>query len=181
LLALPVTMIFQISRRQVFQGQITLKWAFGLIGGHFPLFEAKPPSADGSRARQIKTRTQRHASGGSSPLALIRNRSFRQRIFRFVSDVWRALEKSNLTLRIRLGLGDPADTGQLWAFVGPVAGILANVEEASLEIEPDFMDEVFELDSSGTIRFIPLHMLFLALTLLLSPTVWQGIRKMQRG
>ncbi len=102
-------------------------------------------------------------------------------MFRFVADLWRAIRKQDVNLRIRLGLGDPADTGRLWAVVGPVAGLLANVEEASVEIEPDFMDAVFELESSGEIRLIPLQILYLVVALLLSPPVWLGVKRMRRA
>ena len=105
---------------------------------------------------------------------------FRQRVFRFIRAVWRAIHKQDLRLRMRIGLGDPADTGQLWALVGPLSGLLANNREASIEIEPEFFDAIFELDSSGSIRIIPLQLLYLAVGLLLSPSVWQGIREMRQ-
>ena len=90
-------------------------------------------------------------------------------MIKFTRDFWHAIQKHNITLRIRIGLGDPADTGHMWAIVGPVSGILATIEEASIEIEPEFIDSVFELDSSGNIRIIPLQMIYLVFGLLLSP------------
>ena len=96
-----------------------------------------------------------------------------------MSDFWHAVRKRHVSLHIRIGLGDPADTGQLWAVVGPVAGVLATIQEASIEIEPEFFDTTFELDGSGNIRLIPLQMIYLIVALLLSPAVWQGISKMR--
>jgi len=93
----------------------------------------------------------------------------------------RALQKKDVNLRVRVGLGDPADTGQLWAIVGPMAGILANVQQASIEIEPEFFDATFQVNSSGNIRLIPLQMIYLTAGLLLSPPIWQGIIKMRRA
>ncbi|MDX1697383.1 MAG: DUF2953 domain-containing protein, partial [Thiohalobacterales bacterium] len=112
-------------------------------------------------------------------LAAIRQKSFRRRIIRFAGDIWRALHKSNLSLQIRLGLGDPADTGRLWAVVGPVAGILSNTREASIEVMPEFLESTFEMGGSGEIRVIPLQMIYLTAGLLLSPPFWQGIRRMR--
>ncbi len=180
LLAIPVTMMFEVTRRQALQGQVTLLWAFGLVRVHIPLPVKRAASPGAKRATQ--KRRQRGRSGSKSkPLALIRYRPFRRRVFRFVADLWRAIRKQDVNLRIRLGLGDPADTGRLWAVVGPVAGLLANVEEASVEIEPDFMDAVFELESSGEIRLIPLQILYLVVALLLSPPVWLGVKRMRRA
>lgn len=83
-------------------------------------------------------------------------------------------------MHLRIGLGDPADTGQLWALMGPVAGVLANCKGASFEIEPEFYEETFELDSSGRIEFVPLQILYLTIAMLLSPPVWRGIKEMRR-
>lgn len=84
-------------------------------------------------------------------------------------------------VRIRLGLGDPADTGQLWGLLGPVAALLSNLQGARLELEPEFMDAVFELEGSGTIRFVPLQLLVLVAALMLSPSIWQGVRFMRQA
>ena len=89
------------------------------------------------------------------------------------------MRKRNLILRLRIGLGDPADTGRLWGFAGPVAGVLAGTGGASIEIVPEFFDETFELDSSGDIRLVPLQMVYLAAGLLLSPALWQGLKHLR--
>ena len=115
-----------------------------------------------------------------NPLATLRQKSFRQRILRFGRDIWRALRKRNLYLRIRVGLGDPAETGQLWALFGPLSGLLVNIEDASIALEPEFIDAVFELDSSGKISVIPLQLLYLVLGLLCSPPFWRGMQKMRQ-
>ena len=106
----------------------------------------------------------------------LRQTAFRRRIILFIHDLWHAVHKRDISLRLRVGLGDPADTGQLWAMLGPVAGMLADTQAASIEIEPEFFDATLELDSSGDIRFIPLQMIYLTVGLLLSPPVWRGIK-----
>lgn len=181
LLAIPVTLTFQVSRQQVFRARMTLKWAFGLVRVRIPLSNKLPSSSQTEAASRNIHRATRHSTRSGSLFTLIRQRAFRRRILTFVSDLWHAVDKRNIHLRVRLGLGDPADTGQLWAVVGPVAAILANVKEARLEIEPEFMETVFELHSSGTIRLIPLQIITLVLVLLLSPSVWHGIRQMRNA
>ena len=179
LLAIPVTVTFDVSRRRALHGRFLLTWAFGLVRIPIPLSKAKPPSPETDEAVRKSRRAQRRSTNSVNPIALIRQRDFRRRILKFITDLWHAIDKRNIRLRIRLGLGDPADTGRLWAIVGPLAGLLANVKEARLEIEPEFMDALFELDSRGTIRLIPLQIITLVIALLLSPSVWQGIRQMR--
>jgi len=180
LLVIPVTLNYQLSWRRAFRGSFKLQWLFGLVRIQLPLHQSRTAS---SQKKKITRKHRKEISSGkkSNPIAVIRQKSFRQRIIKFIRDFWYAIHKDNLTLRIRIGLGDPADTGQLWAIVGPVSGMLATIQEASIEIEPEFIDAIFELESSGNIRIIPLQMIYLTIGLLLSPSIWQGIKQMRRA
>lgn len=177
-LAVPVTLTYRVSWRRGFQANITLKWLFGLV--HIPL----PSTTSTTPASEQKTITpkvskKQRASRKTNPVVALRQSAFRRRLFRFASDVWHAIHKQHVVLRIRIGLGDPADTGQLWAVIGPLSGILATFQDALIEIEPEFIDAVFELDSSGNIRIIPLQLLYIAIGLLVSPAFWRGVNQMR--
>jgi len=180
LLAIPVTLIYHVSWQQAFHGDIKLQWAFGLIRVRLPLFQSKPPSTEGNEPAQKISQKKTSPGQPLNPLAVFRQKSFRRRIIQFIRAIWHAIHKRDISLRIRIGLSDPADTGQLWAIVGPVSGILANIQQVSIEIEPVFFDTTFELDSCGNIRVVPLQMIYLTLGLLLSPSVWQGIKQMRK-
>ena len=177
LLAIPLTLTFRVAWREAFDNDFLVKWAFGLIQTRIPIegtsSSAKPPQTD-----DRKPRIGDRSSGKSwNILAAVRHRGFRQRVFRFMKALWRAVRKRDVRLRVRLGLGDPADTGRLWAALGPISGLLANVPDASIRIEPEFQDATIELESSGSIRIIPLQLIYLTAALLLSPLVWQGLRQ----
>mgnify|MGYP001066754637 CR=1 FL=1 len=169
LLAVPLTLRFRLTRYETIEGEVTLQWLFGLVNITLskpqPHHETKKPGrAQGNKA--------------SSQLKLARalqQKSFRDRIFKFAADIWHAIKKGNFRLYLRLGLGDPADTGQLWAVIGPLSGLLFALEDAEIEIEPDFMESTFELESQGNIRIIPLQLITLTLGLIFSPTIWRGI------
>lgn len=184
LLAIPLTLTYQVSWRQVFQGDVHLCWAFGLLRLRLPVSQdMKPASTDrrsskehaGKKPVREKPRSRKKLN----PMAAIRMKSFRRRILRFLHDLWHIIKKRDVQLRLRIGLGDPADTGQLWAVVGPLSGMLFKFREVAINIEPEFMDATFEMDSSGSIRVIPLQMIFLTIGLLLSPALWQGMRQMR--
>ncbi len=179
LLTMPVTLLFQLSRRRHFEGYVMLQWAFGLVQVRIPVSGIQQ-KARAPREKK-KKRSQRRSHGGAKPLALIRYRPFRRRVFRLLSGLWRAIRKEDVVLQIRLGLGDPADTGRIWALVGPVSALLANVKEMQVEIEPEFMEAVFELDSRGTIRIIPLQIIALVVAFFLSPPFWAGMRRMRQA
>lgn len=180
LLAIPVTLTYQVSWRRTFEGRVTLQWLFGLVRIQLSSKESKSPALEPEKSAQRK-RKQVPSGKKSSPVAAFRHKYFRQRVFRFIRDFWHAVQTQNMKLRFRIGLGDPAETGQLWAIVGPVSGMLATIQGASIEIEPEFIEPVFELDSSGNVRIIPLQMIYLTIGLVLSPAIWQGIKQMRQA
>lgn len=180
LLAIPVTLTFQVSWPYAFQSYIKLQWVFSLVSMRLPSFQSKASSTEGEELAQRIEHVELSTRRKQNIFALIRQKLFRRRIIRFISDFWHAVHKRDISLRIRIGLGDPADTGQLWSIVGPVTGMLASIKEASFEIEPEFFDTTFEVDGSGSIRFIPLQIIYLTIEMLLSPSVWRGIKQMRK-
>lgn len=177
LLAVPLTLTYQVSSRQDIQSDVTLQWAFGLVRRKISSQRVKATPPDHDEAGQKVGPVERSSRNNGRIFAAVRQKEFRRRIVRFVSDLWHAVDKKDVGLRLRLGLGDPVDTGQLWAVVGPIAGILASVQDATIEIEPEFFDVTFELDSSGCLRIIPLQLIYLMVALLLSPRIWHGISR----
>ena len=179
LLAIPVVLTFKVSRDQTFQGGVKILWLFGLVRVHRPLFQTMGSALKAKESEHQNNRFLRSSEENSNVFAAIRDKTFRQRVLRFLSDSWHAIDKQNINLRMRIGLGDPVETGQLWAVVGPIAGILSNIQEGSIEVLPDFVDSRFELDSSGKLRLVPLQLIYLTVGLILSPSFWQGLRTMR--
>jgi len=181
LLAMPVTLTYELFWKQTLSGKVSLDWAFGLVRTDVSPDPAisrpeKPEAAPKRAGRRGNSK-----KGKTNILAAIRQESFRRRIVRFLSDVWRGIHKKDVRLMVRMGLGDPADTGRLWAMLGPLSGMFADLPGISIAIEPDFLDTNLEVDSSGTLRIVPLQFLALALGLLVSPSIWRGVMLMQKS
>ena len=179
LLALPVTLTYQLSWKETLSASVRLNWAFGLVRADVSPGRTKAKAGEPKSARKKAGRRKKAKNRKTNAMAAFRQPSFRRRIFRFVSDLWHALHKKNVRLLVRAGLGDPADTGRLWAALGPLSGMLARWRDVRIMIEPDFIDATFEVDSSGTIRVIPLQVTIIALGLLVSPAVWRGMLVMR--
>jgi hypothetical protein len=177
ILAIPITFSYQVAWAQTLQSEISVHWLFGLVRIRLPSYQSKTPTQEGKKASKATPQVKRSARQKQQLFSTLKQKAFRRRIMRFFSDCWRAIHKQDLRLRMRIGLGDPADTGHLWAIVGPMAGILGNLRDMSVQIEPEFIDATFELDSSGNIRLVPIQMIYLVLGLLLSPPVWQALRR----
>lgn len=174
LLAVPLRLIFRITRQQQLAGEVMLQWLFGLMVLRLPLTPDghPPPKVSSTAGRRMSHNTPRLRLG-----AALRQPAFRNRIIRFTRDIWHAIHKQQLSLHLRVGIGDPAATGQLWSILGPLSGMLFMLDDADISIEPDFIDSTLELESCGNIRIIPLQIIYHLLALLLSPDIWHGLRE----
>ena len=163
--------------------ELRLNWVFGLVKLRLPTSVSETP-ADTAEvdARPTRRATKRLRRGPKpNPFAALRQRPFRQRVLRLVRDLWHAIDRQNLRLDLRIGTGDPAETGQLWAVLGPVSGMLQNLEDARIRVTPEFVDAALDVDGSGQLRVIPLQILAIAAGLMLSPPIWRGLRAMRAG
>jgi hypothetical protein len=183
LLAVPVGVAFQVKRIEAIQGHVTINWLFGLVRLHRRIPEVKnQPSqshpdrrATGSRAKPAPSSRLRGV------LAVLRRDAFRERACDFVRDLVLAAHVEDLLLRVRLGLGDPCDTGRLWALLGPVGALAQGLHDAEVRLEPEFLDAALEFEVCGRAVLVPLQILALAFGFLLSPVSLRAWRALVAG
>lgn len=173
LLAIPVDLAFSVQRHEGWQeGRGTLGWLFGLV--RLRLGKAKLRAE--SKPERTKIKRRHHKRGGARRImVMLRIEGFGWRLLRLARDLLRRIHIRELSLKIRLGLDDPADTGRLWAVVGPLAAMLALPPVTRVAIEPEFSTEALEVDGKGHIRIIPIQLLFVILVFLLSPTTLRAL------
>lgn len=178
-LAIPLRLSYKLSWPEPFESDVRLQWAFGLLSLRVPAPKSPRTATKDEEHLEKPDRLRPSKLKSGNLLSVIRRKAFRQRLTVFGGDMWRAVHKRDVKLHLVIGLGDPADTGQLWALVGPMAGILATIQDTSIVIEPEFVDATIALDGSGTLRIIPLEIIYLIIGLLLSPPIWRGIREVR--
>ena len=182
LLAIPISLSLSVTRKQTLEGYASIVGLFGLLKfkTRFP-GESKSKNHSTKKTKKIlktNTKTIKH-NNNSQGFFLFTRPAFRQHIINFIKRLLIATHAKNLYLRCRIGLSDPADTGRLWAIMGPLSGILKNLQFMTIELEPEFINEGIELESYGHFRFIPLQFIALVLAFMLSPTTlraWQSSR-----
>ena len=179
LTAIPVELRFRVAWRGLLRNDTELIWAFGLVRIRLPSHDDTPQLPRTEAPAHSAHRSARATRNGTRLSVIMRERPFRRRLLRFVRDLWGALRKNNVRIRSRIGLGSPADTGQLWSMLGPVSAMLRNIESASIRVEPEFLKSTLEVDSCGSVRLVPLQLVYLTTALLLSPVVWRGYRAMR--
>ena len=178
LLASPVEVAFRLEGIEAFNGQLTLSWLFGLVRFRIQLPVAGKPrpraAPSGAKARGIPLGHRQ-----SNVLAVLQQEGLRRRVWRLMRDLVGSLRVQELFLHLRLGLGDPADTGRLWAFVGPLVAMARKLRQVQLRIEPEFVDAVLEMHAHGRLVLIPLQCLALIIGFALSPAsihAWRTLR-----
>lgn len=179
ILAVPITVVFRVDRFGELKGQLGFRWLFGLVR-----FQSAIAGADSTRprrgrkpAKKNKERKAGHRARGI--ISLMRQSDFRRHAIGLIRNLLRVIHARSLYLHLRIGLGDPADTGRLWAFVGPVAGVAASLRNAEVHLEPEFMGPVLEIESHGEFLLVPLQFIALAVAFVVSPTTiraWYALR-----
>jgi hypothetical protein len=181
LLAVPVSVDFRVQGIEPFSGHVGVRWMFGLVRLRLPF----PGAGSSPRRREEVPKAPRDGDGsaprgrGRNVLAALRQGAFRRRVQRLVGDLVRAVHVHRVRLLMRLGLGDPADTGRLWALVGPVNAV-ARWRDVDIRIEPDFLEPVLEFEADGRVDVVPLRFVVLVVGFALSPPTlraWRTVRE----
>lgn len=180
MLAVPLDVAFRFQGIDPFNGQIKIRWLFGLMRFRIqvPTVTQEPPTHAAAGSAAKPSRPKGKAGGGRALAILLRQAAFRRRIYRLARELVEAAHPHDLGLRMRLGLGDPADTGRLWAWVGPLGLAADGLRNARVSIEPEFMDAVFEFEAQGRLLLMPLRWLLLVMAFLVSPAsirAWRAL------
>ena len=183
LLAVPVTVAFRVEHIKGIRGQVSFRWLFGLVRYRAAMPDAGRAESHDKVRIAGKVRKRGKGSGARGILRLMRQSEFRRRFARLVRAVLRTIQARDLYLHLRIGLGDPADTGRLWALFGPIAGLAGSLRGAEIRLEPEFSDPVLELESHGEFRLVPLQIVALTAFFAASPSTlraWHSMREGQR-
>jgi Protein of unknown function (DUF2953) len=166
LLAIPVDVKFSVRLHERFKARVMIAWMFGLV--RLPI-----PSKTGKPARQEPSpktgRGQHFYKRGRNMVTMLRSEGFWPRLLRFASDILNVMHIRILRLRVRLGLEDPADTGQIWAFVGPLTVMLAGARGTDIDIEPDFERAFLSVDGNAELRVVPIRVFAVVIPFIGSP------------
>jgi hypothetical protein len=168
LLSVPVDLSFRVQNSPSWRVVGVIRWLFGVV---------KYPLAPGGGRRKHehkrrKTLRKRRLKFGR----LVREAAFRRRFPRFVQDVIASIQLLDFRARLRLGFEDPADTGLLWALVGPLMVFLRHTN-IDLDVRPEFSESRMEIDLQGLVRVTPARLAWVLAVFALSPGVRRAISR----
>lgn len=176
-LLIPVQLSFAARWPSEQPNKIAVRWCFGLIRHEKTLPAGDRPTQSASKGRAKRTTPDRKPFPVA---ALVAQRRFRARLYRLASRLWHAIDKDAIRVSVRVGTGDPAETGRLWAIVGPLSGWLQTLESYQIDVLPDFDRPVVEGTASGTLGFAPLRLLAPLVAFACSPALWQSVARARR-
>jgi hypothetical protein len=175
ILALPVDLALRVRREERTRVAIRVRWLWASFQkGLMPRKpraaeppEEKPPAAP--RKKRGPVRWPRYV------LAAARTEGFLLRVLRLGPDLLRTLRLRELLVDLRLGLDDPALTGECYGGLCTVLVPLQSLTGSRLRIEPCFDGPVLEGSLETEIRVVPARILGAVLAFALSgPTLRAG-------
>jgi hypothetical protein len=171
LLAVPADVSLEVEREERLRVRLGFRWLFvrlrheldpttlGRSGERKPRKEKAKPAGMTRSIRSIR----RIRAAGRVPGLWKAARRFLRRAASSVRPV-------EVAGRLRVGIGDPAETGRLWALAAPAALWLARRPWSDVTVEPDFSGAGVTGTLGGTLRLYPGRLVYAVLSTVLSPT-----------
>lgn len=182
-LTIPLDLDFSFAKTDHIRSRWNVIWMFGLVRINVHSSPAKTVKKKSpSPVKAVKKPKSHRRRKRVNFLAALQSKGFIHRIMLFITDIIRAFRIRKLSCSVKMGLDDPADTGQLWGVVGPVAACLYNVGDSyQISVEPDFNGICFTADCYGNIRLLPIQVIVIMFGFLFSPANWRAFIRLYRG
>lgn len=137
--------------------RLRLSWLFGLITKEVEKREKKPTEKKKVVKEKQKLAESKRRIGDI--FAILRTRGLLRQFIVLITDILRRFKIRDFIVDFRVGLGNPADTGLLFALIGPATFLLSSSFPHQIRVEPSFEDETaFEGHLSGTVRLRPIQL-----------------------
>jgi hypothetical protein len=171
----PVDVTFFVEKDATFRLGGTVSVLFGLIRRTWEIGERRRLEEDGSTAKRKRFRRI-----GRSLRTVLTTRESAVKLLVCAKDMLQTVEVRELSARLRIGLGDPGDTGMLFAVLVPMTE-LVGLSCVDFRAEPDFEQEVIEGRCRAGLRAVPARFFRPLLPLLFSRTGRSLVQAVARG
>lgn len=155
ILCIPLDMVLHADVHGKPRVRLRVSWLFGLVSREISGEKEKPEEKRGAAQGKKK-----HGWGDSGVIfRILRTKGMLKRLKELVKHVLASFKWRDIVADFRVGLGDPADTGALFAFLGPAAAFLGSSHRHQIRIMPSFGDDaVLEGYSYGVARLRPIRL-----------------------
>jgi hypothetical protein len=169
-------MAFQVSVPGRPRFRMKLLWLFGLVSKEITQ-KKKPKEKKKVIEKELKPKEGKRKIGVI--IGILRTKGLLKQLKVFLSDIFGSLKIRDLLVDFRVGLGNPADTGLLFALIGPTAFWLSSSLPLQIRVQPSFADEAtFEGYSRGAVRLRPIQLVMPFLRLIFSLATVRMVKKL---
>lgn len=188
-LAIPVDLWLRVERTQRTQLELGIGWLAGRLPQRIYLApgEPKTPEPPPSAAEDAEQAPEETDEGPSARdrvaqgLALVRSEGFLGHTGRTLRRLLSSFHVQLLSLELRFGTGDPADTGILFGRLQAAMPVTYATPRVDVDLDPDFHRSIFEGAGELRLRATPLRLVWIGLVYALSPTTIRAVRAARRA
>ena len=173
-LLVPVDMALHVDVHGRPKFQLRFSWLFGLIRKE--VSGGKKQFAEKGKAVEGKRKAMKKAQGIGSVFKILRSKDLVKKIKNLLKDIFSSIKVRDLVVNLRIGLDNPADTGLLFAFIGPAVLFLSPSFPHQIRVQPSFEEAVFEGYSYGKVKLQPIQLVVPFLKFILSLAVIRTIK-----
>ena len=136
--------------------RLRISWLFGLVSKEVTRGKKKPEEK--RRRAEGKRKPKERRRGVRFILEILRAKGLLRQLKGLVRGVLSRLYIRNLVVNLRIGLDNPADTGLLFALIGPAISFLSFPFPHQIRVQPSFEEAVLEGYSYGRVRLRPIQL-----------------------
>ncbi len=135
--------------------RLRFSWFFGLVSREVTGEKKKPKE----KKKVAKGEKKHRWKDARVIFRILRTKGVLRHLKELLKGVFSCLKFRDLVADFRIGLGDPADTGLLFAVIGPATVFLGSSHLHRIRFEPSFgEDAVLQGYSQGTVRLHPIQL-----------------------
>lgn len=155
-LCLPLDLLLRLEVYGKPRFRVRLAWLFGLVDKEIRKGKRK------ARAKRKAVEGQRRPKDRRGRVELVfnilRTKGLLPQLLRLLRNIVSCLHIRDLKADFRVGLDNPADTGFLFAFIGPATLLMNSSFPCRTRVQPDFGAAVLEGYLCGTVRLQPIQL-----------------------
>lgn len=176
-LCVPLDVAFHVDVYGRPKFRLRLSWLFGLVGKEVTKEKKKPEEK--KRVVEDKQKLRKRRKGTRAIFEILRTRGLLRQLRGLLRDILSRLKFRELRADFRVGLGNPAETGLLFALLRPATFFLGSSRFHEIRIEPSFEDKtLFEGYSYGALRLRPIQLVLPSLRFAFSLATIRVLKKL---
>lgn len=152
---LDLTLSLEVAREA--RLRLRLAWFFGRLAREIGAGQRRPTQPK-QKPHARPTAPRRRDIG--TLFEILRVKGILRQVLRLLRDLFRQVKFRHLQVNLRIGLGDPADTGLLFAVIGSATPFLGPALSRQISLQPVFADgAVCQGYLQGALRLRPVSLL----------------------